>query len=234
MSIHDGHRQRVRDRFLAEGLDGFNEHQALEMLLFYCFSRKDTNELAHNLIAEFGSLARVLEAPVKQLQKVPGMGKQAATFLSFTASFSRYYMVCRAKETGDCLKTIDACGDYLLPFFLGRANETVCLLCLDAKCKVLCCKLVGEGSINSAGVPVRKLVEIALGANATSVVLAHNHPSGFAVPSKEDAETTRHVAAALRTVDVILSDHIVFSDDDYVSMVQSGLYDPKVSYTIIE
>lgn len=234
MSIHEGHRQRVKDRFLAEGLDGFNEHQALEMLLFYCVSRKDTNELAHNLIAEFGSLTRVLEAPVKELQKVPGMGKESAAFLSFTSAFCRYYSVCRAKETGDRLTTVDACGDYLLPFFLGRTNETVFLLCLDAKCKVLCCKQVGEGSVNSAGVPIRKLVEIALSANATSVVLAHNHPSGLALPSREDAETTRHVAAALRAVDVILSDHIVYSDNDYVSMAQSGLYDPKVSYTIIE
>ena len=233
MSLHSGHRQRVRERFLADGLDGFSEHQVLEMLLFYCCPRKDTNELAHRLIGEFGSLVRVLEAPVKELEKVPGIGESASIFVSFTASFSRYYMVCKAKEQGDILHTVDECGRYLQPYFLGRTNEVVYILCMDAKCKVLTCKLVGEGSVNSAGVPIRKLVEIALGSNATSVILAHNHPSGLAIPSGEDVVTTERVAAALRSVDIILSDHIVFSDNDYVSMVQSRYFDPKVSCTNI-
>lgn len=231
MSLHSGHRQRIRERFLTEGLDSFNEHQVLEMLLFYCCPRIDTNELAHSLIKEFGSLVRVLEAPVKELEKVPGIGPNASTFISFASAFSRYYMICRAKELGDILHTVDECGRYLQPLFLGRTNEVVYLLCLDAKCKVLTCKLVGEGSVNSAGVPIRKLVEIAIGSNATSVILAHNHPSGLAIPSGDDVLTTEKVAAALRSVDVILSDHMVFSDNDYVSMVQSRYYDPKISYT---
>lgn len=233
MSLHSGHRQRVRERFLTEGLDNFNEHQVLEMLLFYCCPRKDTNELAHRLIAEFGSLTQVLEAPVEELEKVPGIGNSASIFISFAASFSRYYMVCKAKEQGHILHTPDDCGRYLQPFFFGRTNEVVYVLCLDAKCKVLTCKMVGEGSVNSAGVPIRKLVEIALGSNATSVILAHNHPSGLAIPSADDILTTEKVSAALRTVDVILSDHIVFSNNDYVSMAQSHYYDPKISYMSI-
>ena len=100
--------------------------------------------------------------------------------------------------------------------------ETVFLLCLDAKCKVLCCKEVGEGSVNSAAISVRRIVEVALASNATTVVLAHNHPSGLAIPSEEDIPTTRRVAAALNTVEIILADHIVVADDDFVSMVQSG------------
>lgn len=234
MSLHSGHRNRVRERFLAEGLDGFNEHQVLEMLLFYCCPRKDTNALAHRLIAEFGSFVRVLEAPVKELKKIPEIGPNASTFISFAAAFSRYYMVCRAKEQGNILHTVDDCGRYLQPFFLGRTNEVVYILCLDAKCKVLSCKMVGEGSVNSAGVPIRKLVEIALGSNATSVILAHNHPSGLAIPSGEDVVTTERVSAAMRSVDIILSDHIVFSDNDYVSMAQSRYFDPKISYTSIQ
>ena len=96
------------------------------------------------------------------------------------------------------------------------------LLCLDAKCKVLCCKEVGEGSVNSAGISVRRIVETALGVNATTVVLAHNHPSGLAVPSNEDIQTTRRVNMALQAVDIQLADHIVVADGDYVSMAQSG------------
>ena len=110
----------------------------------------------------------------------------------------------------------------MLPFFFGRKVETVFLLCLDAKCKVLCCKEIGEGSVNAAGISVRRVVETALNAGATTVVLAHNHPSGLALPSVEDIQTTRRVATALSAVEIHLADHIVVADGDYVSMVQSG------------
>jgi len=130
-------------------------------------------------------------------------------------------MVNRSTQTV-FLTSIRRCGEYLLPFFFGRRNETVYLLCLDAKCKVLSCREVGEGSVNSANVPIRRIVEMALAANATSVILAHNHPSGIALPSPEDVTTTHRVAAALATVDIQLVDHIVVADDDFVSMVQSG------------
>ena len=114
----------------------------------------------------------------------------------------------------------------MMPFFCGRRNETVYLLCMDAKCKVLCCKEVGEGSVNSAAVPIRRIVEMALGANATSVVLAHNHPSGYAIPSDEDYLTTRKLNGALAAVDILLADHLVVADDDFVSIRESGKYHP--------
>ena len=223
MSIHDGHRQRLKDRFCKEGLDNFEEHQVLELLLFYCIPRVDTNPIAHALLQKFGSLSQVLEAPVEELEKVPGIGHNAAVFLSLITAAGRYYQVnCAARTV--ILTSIDACGRYLLPFFYGRRNETVYLLCLDAKCKVLCCKEIGEGSVNSAGVPIRRIVETALAANATSVVLAHNHPSGLAVPSDADVQTTRRVAMALDAVEIGLIDHIVVADDDFVSMALSGKY----------
>ena len=225
MSIHDGHRQRLKERFRAEGLDHFEEHQVLELLLFYCIPRQDTNPIAHALLERFGSLSQVLEAPAEELEKVPGIGSNAATFLALTTAVGRYYLVNRSMQTV-ILSTIEQCGQYLVPFFYGRRNETVYLLCLDAKCKVLCCKEVGEGSVNSAGVPIRKIVETALGANATTVVLAHNHPSGLAIPSGDDISTTRRVAAALDVVEIGLADHIIVADDDFVSLAQSGVYRP--------
>ena len=111
-----------------------------------------------------------------------------------------------------------------MPFFHGRRNETVFLLCLDAKCKVISCREVGEGSVNSAAIPVRKIVEMALAANATTAVLAHNHPSGLALPSIEDIQATKRIAKALYSVEVILADHVIVSDDDFVSLVESGHY----------
>lgn len=226
MPIHDGHRQRVKDRFCQEGLDHFEEHQVLELLLFYCIPRVDTNPLAHKLLDHFGSLTNVLEAPVEELERIPGIGHNTAVFLSLVTAAGRYYQVkCASQNTA--LLTVEECGKYLMPLFYGRRNEMVYMLCLDAKCKVLSCKLLGEGSVNSAGVPIRRIVETALAANATSVVLAHNHPAGFAVPSDADVQTTRRVAVALDAVEIMLLDHLVIADDDYVSMVQSGRYRPQ-------
>ena len=205
------------------------EMQVLELVLFYCIPRKDTNPIAHALLDHFGSLSQVLEASVEELQKVPGIGENTAIYLTMLTQVGRYYLVDRSQREV-ILPTIDKCGAYLVPYFFGRSVETVYLLCLDAKCKVLCCREIGQGSVNSAGISVRKIVEVALGANATTVVLAHNHPSGLALPSAEDIQTTRRVAAALSAVEVHLADHIVVADGDYISMVQSGYRLEEQSY----
>ena len=223
MSIHAGHRQRLKERFLRESLDNFEEHEVLELLLFYGIPQRDTNEIAHELIRKFGSLSKVLEATPEELQEVKFVGDNVTTLFQLITAVARYYQVnCAMREA--ILPTIDACGKYLVPFFHGRQNETVFLLCLDAKCKVLSCEKVGEGGVNSAGVPVRKIVEMALKANATSVILAHNHPSGLAIPSGEDIQTTRRVALALDAVEIGLVDHIIVADNDWVSLSQSELY----------
>lgn len=231
MSIHDGHRQRLKDRFRREGLDNFNELYVLELLLYYCIPQKDTNPLAHKLLDTFGSLASVLDASPEELEKVDGIGKNTSTFLSLITQVGRFYQVKRS-EPGEILRNIEQCGNYLVPYFFGREQETVFMLCLDAKCKVLCCKKVGEGSVNSASIPIRRVVEMALSANATTVVLAHNHPSGLAIPSADDIQTTHRIAAALDAVEITLADHIVVSRDDYVSIVQSQYYKPQDNYNI--
>jgi len=226
MVDHSGHRERLRNRFRTEGLDNFDPINVLELLLSYCIPRKDTNPLAHRLLEHFGSFAAVFEAKPDEMEKVLGVGERTGTFLALVAAAGRYYEVQRASDKS-VLKTPDECGAYLLPRFQARRNETVMLLCLDAKCKVLCCKEIGEGSINSAAIPVRRIVEEALGANATSVVLAHNHPSGVALPSIEDIQTTVRVAKALRAVEIVLADHVIVADDDYVSLLLSRKYDPN-------
>lgn len=220
-SIHKGHRERLKQRFLKEGLDQFTDIQALELLLFYAIPQRDTNPIAHALLDRFGSLSQVLDASVEELKKVPGISDHSATLLALVTELARFYQVDCAQRV-ECLTTLEACGSYLVPYFFGRSSETVFLLCLDAKCKVLCCKEVGQGSVNSASISVRKVVETALAANATTVVLAHNHPSGVALPSEEDILTTRRIAAALNAVEVHLADHVVVADGDYVSIAQSG------------
>lgn len=232
MSIHDGHRQRLKNRFRREGLDNFEELQVLELLLFYCIPRQDTNSIAHALLNHFGTLDQVMDAPAEELQKVPGVGENAATFLALVHALDRRYQISKEQNL-KILSTVEECGRYMWSCLKDLRNETVYLLCLDAKCKALCCKKVGEGSVNSAAVPVRRIVEIALGANATSVVLAHNHPSGLAVPSDADKLTTRRVAAALAAVEIQLVDHIVVAEEEFISMAQSGVYSPDDSFLLV-
>ena len=220
-SVHKGHRERLKARFLETGLDSFTDVQALELLLFYAIPQKDTNPIAHALLDRFGSLSQVLDAPVEALKKVPGISDHSASLLRLVTELARFYQVDSAQRT-EVLTSLDACGRYLVPRFFGRKVETVFLLCLDAKCKVLCCREIGEGSVNAASISVRKVVEAALSANATSVVLAHNHPSGVALPSADDVQTTRRIAAALSAVEVKLIDHIVVAEGDFISMAQSG------------
>lgn len=226
MSIHDGHRKRLRERFVREGLDNFDEINVLELLLFYCIPRIDTNDLAHGLLDKFGSLANVLDASAEELAKVKGIGENAAIFLSLLSAVSRYYQVQKA-QCGGPVNSAEGFSSVLLPNFSGRRNEMVYLLCLDAKYKMICCRLIGEGNVNSAGISVRKIVEVALAVNASAVVLAHNHPSGLALPSAADVKTTIQVGKALQAVDVALLDHLVVADFDSISMVQSGYFRPE-------
>lgn len=223
MSIHDGHRKRVKDRFRSEGLDHFDEVHVLELLLFYCVPRKDTNPLAHQLLNHFGSLTRVLEATADELEKVDGINEGIATFLTLIPAANRYYDM-KKKDEDDILHDLNKCGEYLRSRFKGKRNEMVYVLCLDAKCKVLCCKEIGEGSVNMVSISARKVAEAAMAVNATSVILAHNHPSGLAIPSDEDILTTHRIARGLRALDIYLADHLVFADGDFTSMVQSGKY----------
>ena len=122
MSIHSGHRQRVKERFLQEGLDNFSDVQVLEFLLFYCIPRQDTNPVAHRLLDTFGSFAQVMEAPVEELKKVEGMGHSAAIFLSLVTAAGRYYQVNRTMQQ-QILPSLTACGHYLLPYFYGCRNQ---------------------------------------------------------------------------------------------------------------
>lgn len=220
-TMHENHRARLKSRFRDHGLDSFTDIQVLEMLLFYVIPRKDTNPIAHRLLERFQTFSQVLDAPLEELEKVEGIGKEAALFLKMIPASARYYMVDNAKREV-ILDTFYKCGKYLENFFIGSRVEKVYLLCLDAKCKVLCCVEICEGSVNSAGISVRKVVEKALAAKATSVILAHNHPSGIALPSSEDLQTTKRIAEGLRAVEIPLVDHIIVADGDHISMASSG------------
>lgn len=213
----------MKNRFREHGLDNFDDHNVLELLLFYAVPRGDVNPLAHRLIDRFGSLAAALDAPVDELMAVDGVGENTALLLKLVPQVSRRYMMSRTAFDG-ILNNSRELGEYIKPRFFGARDEMVYMICMDAKRKVINCRQVGHGSVNSAAVSVRKIVETALSYNATAVAIAHNHTSGIAIPSREDEMTTRQIERALQAVDIQLVDHIVVADDDFVSMADNGFF----------
>ena len=221
MGLHDGHRQRLIQRFLEEDLDGFEPHNVLELLLFYAIPRKDTNELAHVLIDTFGSLKGVMDAPYEELLKISGIGPNAAALIKMMPSLTRLYY--SNTECGVTLDTSEKSGEYFLPYFIGQTEEVVRLACLDAGGKVISNQILHRGSANAAEVNIRKIVNIALRNNAMGVILAHNHPGGLPLPSEEDVATTKSIREALMPMGILLMDHIIVAGQDYVSMARSGI-----------
>lgn len=222
MSVHEGHRERMRRQMKTSGMDSLSDVQVLEVALYYAIARRDTNEIAHTLLRRFGSLSGVLEAPRAELLRIDGVGESAADLLLLFIQMERRHLMDRAgRQT--ILDTTYKCAQYLMPRFIGEQEEVVYLLCLDAKCKALDCSLIHRGAVNMTAISVRKIVKAALDHNATSVVVAHNHPSGLALPSREDRATTLALKAALDAVDVVLVDHVIVADEDFVSLADDGL-----------
>lgn len=219
--MHEGHRKRVRRRFLKEGLLNFEPHNVLEFLMFHVIPRKDTNEIAHRLIKNFGSLSGVLEADYEELIKIDGISENAAVLLKLIPEMSKYYQLDKQNKK-DKLDTYEKIGEFILPYFIGEKDEAVYLLCLDSKLKCLSCNCLRRGSVNSANINARMLTNAALKVNAVSVVLAHNHPGGLAIPSSEDINTTYMLIETLKPLGISLLDHIIVADNDFVSLALSG------------
>lgn len=221
---HGGHRQRLKKRFLINGERAFADHELLELLLFYSIPQGDTNPLAHRLIEQFGSLSGVMEASVEDLVSVAGVGSHTALLIHLLPQFARRYQQDRVN-----LDTVVNCADdaanLFRPCFYGARNEMVYLLCLDARGRVLGCDLLHEGSANLCMLDIRLVTELALRHRARSILLAHCHVSGLAVPSPEDRIATLQCRDVLNKLQIDLLDHLVFADGDYVSMSRCGMLD---------
>ena len=222
MDVHDGHRERLKKRFIENGLDSFDDHLVLELLLFYAIPRQDTNVLAHNLLNHFGNLESIFEATAEELCSVKGIGCNATVLLKLIPAVCRRYNMAKCKNDM-IINNTEAAGAYLTPFFMFQRDEVVYAMCLDGKNRVICCNELSRGVVNSAQISVRKIVELVLAKNAASVILAHNHISGIAIPSLEDEVTTRHIKTALASMGIVLADHIVIAGEDFVSMADSHM-----------
>ena len=228
-AVHVGHRARMRERFMKEGLSGFSEHEVLEFLLMFAIPQRDVNPLAHRLIDRFGSLSAVLESSPAELTRVDGVGENAAALLSLMPQLMGYYQHS-AMGRKPVITNLAEARKYAGALFFGLHEERVYMICVDQSGRVLHPALMHRGTIDQVQIYPREVVETALRYHAHAVLLAHNHPSGIAVPSSEDVQTTCRVAMALNAVEIQLADHIVVADGDYVSMVQSGYRLDEGSY----
>ncbi len=220
-NLHEGHRRRLKERFLKDGLDGFEAHNVLELLLFYAIPQRDTNDLAHQLLQRFGSLSAVFEADYEELCQLPGVGTNVATLLKLIPDLTRRYLEDLKAEV-PVLKDVEQIADFLRPKFIGRQKEMVYLLCLNNKGSVAFGGFLSEGTVNAAPLYVREIVEQAVRSHASAVVLAHNHPHGLALPSNADLMATDEIKKALQMMKIQLIDHLIFAGEDYVSIRASA------------
>jgi len=216
--MHEGHRKRHKVRYLKEGLEGFRDHEVLELLLYFCIPRRDTNEVAHKLLDRFGSLNAVLDTDPADLQAVAGIGEHSAVLLTLIPQIARRYELAAIGERPQLDGTAKA-GAYAMALLKGVPVERFYIICLDSQCRVMHAVLLQEGTINQAAVYPRLVVETALRYRASSIIIAHNHPGGALKPSTADIRVTRAVMDAVKPLGIDVLDHIIVSHKGYFSFV---------------
>ena len=214
---HEGHRERLKNRFLTSSLDNFEPHNILELLLFYSIPRQDTNEIAHALLDRFGSLKGVFDADFSELIKIKGIKENSATLIKLIPQISRAYMFEEINKE-KIFDHIDKVGSYFVNKYIGETNEVVYIMLLDNQFQLLKVVKLHEGSVNSSYITPRKIMDEVVKANAATVILAHNHPNGLLVPSSEDCDTTNMLSCSLKMFDVTLLEHILVAGDRFLPL----------------
>ncbi len=220
--MHEGHRQRLTNRFINEGFEGFAEHEILEFLLFFALPRVDTNTIAHRLIKSFGSLSGVLEADAKDLERVSGIGKKASAFLTMLPCAFRAYEHSKMGKKPSIISIKDAC-DFARTLLFGKPFEQFYMIWLNTQNRVIHCERLSEGSICESPVYISKIAAAALRHHAVKCIIAHNHPGGSVTPSSADIRTTQDILATLHTLGIDLLDHVIICDNEAFSFQADSL-----------
>ncbi len=223
LNIHQGHRKRMKSAMLEHGLDGLNEHQILELLLFYGVPNGDTNPTAHRLIQHFGTLKGVLEADYDDLLKVNGIGENAASLIKFAQMFSGVYL--RASSFTDGILNINNTSDlrkYYEGVFLGAKDEQIRAMLVDDELNMVKEQLIIEGTIGKVELSTRRFTDFVIRNNCSRVVIAHNHPNGSALPSGADIAATTELEEIMNRIDITLLDHIIVGRTGSISMRANG------------
>lgn len=217
---HANHRSRLKNRFLAEGLNNFDDHLILELLLFYSIARRDTNGIAHNLLKNFKSLAGVFDADVHELESCEGIGENSAILIKMIPQLARAYIMSKCTSYQN-FNTIDKIGEYLVNYYIGCIYEKVLLIMLNNNMEMIACETISEGTVNSANFPVRIVVDKCVKRNAACFIIAHNHPSGSTTPSNEDLELTKMLIDIFEKLNIPLIEHIIVAGGRYNAVLRN-------------
>lgn len=223
MAVHDGHRGRMRKRIEQYGIDSLQDHEVLEFLLYAVVPRKDTNELAHRILEEFGSLGKVFDQPIERLQKVKGVSYNMAIFLHSLSDVSRRYYRKGFDEV--YINNIEDCLNLMRPIMDTLPKEEIHMLLGDNSGRLIKRVVLNKGVVNESFCNVREIADIALRNEASKVILVHNHPSNNVTPSVADKNLTEQLYLTLTMLGIHFDDHIIIAKSGYFSFRQTGLLD---------
>ncbi len=216
---HDGHRKRLKNRFL-NSPESFEDHELLELILFYAIPRKNTNETAHKLLNRFGSVKGILDASAEALCEIDDIGPNSALYIKAIASLILRYENSDIKSDG-LLKSPVALSSFLKNLFIGTENEISYILLFDNSKRLIACEKIGEGFSLEHTLSLRKITSCALSSNAVSAILVHNHPNGKAFPSGEDIHATNRIRLLLEPLGVTLMEHFIVAGDECLPIINS-------------
>ena len=223
-SLGEGHRERLRKRYIKSGLEGFNDYEVLELLLTYSIARKDVKPIAKKLIEKFGTIDEIAKSDVKSLLEVDGIGEGSAVFLKLIGDIT--LTLYREKIEDKDILTIKS-KNSLLSYLRGEigysSREEFKILFLDSSNKLIASETLFYGTIDKSAIYPREIVERVIKNRAKSVIFAHNHPSGSISPSKKDIELTQYMYDSLKLLEIRLLDHIIITKNSYFSFLEEGL-----------
>lgn len=211
-SMHDGHRQRLRAKFLSAP-ETLEDHELLELMLFYAIPRSNTNEIAHKLLSRFGSIKGIVNAGLPALKEIKGVGENAALFLRVISDYTARYERSKV-ELSTPFTSHEALGAYMRSLFVGTDNEEAYLIMFDSSMRLLLCEKVSEGYSAGSVISTRTVASIALASNAPTAALVHNHPGGKPIPSGDDISITGHIRWFLNSMQIHLIDHFIVAGDE--------------------
>lgn len=223
-NLHQDHRQRVRNRFIREdSIENFEQHQVLELLLFYAIPRRDTNELAHKLINEYGSLNNLMSAKPQELIKRCKISEPTAVLLSIIPHLARLLISSKVKDDAPCISTYKIAEKYFQGLLIGKKDENFYMLCLDVNKKLIREIKISEGNSNSSPVYIDKVIQQALFNNAVFILIGHNHPRGNNRPSSADVDVTNKIVTVLTQINIQVLDHIIICGNENFSFARKKL-----------
>ncbi|MDP7036445.1 MAG: DNA repair protein RadC [Candidatus Marinimicrobia bacterium] len=219
---NEGHRQRLREKFLNSGLDGFHDYEIIELLLTLGTPRTDCKQPAKDALKKWGSLKAVLEAPPKELKKIKGIGDHNVFGLKLTQDVARRYLADRIVDM-DYIQSSEDVLDYLRHNLRDKSQELFMVIYLNGRNQILKMETLFEGTLNTSAVYPREVVKKALENDASALVLVHNHPNGNPSPSQEDLTITKKLKEAAKTIDIYIHDHLIIAGNDVYSFADHGL-----------